>query len=63
MFYEISDKIDLFRLDYLKIGHYDEELGGLDKETTNQRLYKVICEDKDGNSLHDITPMFWRKKI
>ena len=59
---EISDKIDLFRFDYIKIGRYVEKKGGLDKETTNQRLYKVICEDKDGYCLHDITPMFWRKK-
>jgi anaerobic ribonucleoside-triphosphate reductase activating protein len=28
-------------VDYLKIGHYDMELGGLDSPTTNQRLYKI----------------------
>lgn len=28
-------------LDYLKLGHYDMELGGLDSPTTNQRLYKI----------------------
>ena len=29
-------------LNYYKEGHYDEHLGGLDCETTNQRLYHVI---------------------
>lgn len=28
-----------YDLDYLKVGAYKEELGGLDKETTNQRFY------------------------
>ncbi len=27
-------------LDYVKIGHYDMNKGGLDKLTTNQRMYK-----------------------
>lgn len=27
-------------LDYVKLGHYDMELGGLNSPTTNQRLYK-----------------------
>ena len=26
-------------IDYLKVGHYDEEAGALDKVTTNQRFY------------------------
>ena len=29
-------------LDYLKIGHYNNKLGGLDTSTTNQRLIKII---------------------
>jgi anaerobic ribonucleoside-triphosphate reductase activating protein len=28
-------------VDYLKLGHFDMELGGLDSPTTNQRLYKI----------------------
>ena len=28
-------------LDFLKIGHYDEECGPLNSPTTNQRLYKL----------------------
>lgn len=30
------------QLDYFKLGNYVEELGGLDKEITNQKLYKVL---------------------
>ena len=29
-------------LDYLKLGPYVKELGGLDSPTTNQRLYRVV---------------------
>ena len=37
-----KDKMGIIEyLDFLKIGHYDEELGGLDSPTTNQRLYKI----------------------
>jgi anaerobic ribonucleoside-triphosphate reductase activating protein len=37
-------------LDYIKLGHYDMELGGLDSPDTNQRLYKV-----NKGELEDIT--------
>ena len=43
-------------LDYLKMGHYDSDLGGLDNPSTNQRFYKVIS----GN-LVDITKVFYNK--
>lgn len=42
-------------LDYIKIGHFDESFGGLDKETTNQRMYK-----KESNMWNDITYRFWK---
>ena len=29
-------------LDWIKLGHYDSKLGGLDSPTTNQRLYRVL---------------------
>jgi anaerobic ribonucleoside-triphosphate reductase activating protein len=41
-------------LDYLKLGHYDQELGGLDSPTTNQRLYQIEHQG-DGN--------YWRCDI
>ena len=44
--------------DYVKIGPYREELGGLKSEKTNQRLYKRI-----GSSWEDITSSFWRKTL
>jgi anaerobic ribonucleoside-triphosphate reductase activating protein len=50
---EISDKIHLFNFDYIKIGPYIEELGGLDSKNTNQIMYKV--EDE---KLIDITYRF-----
>lgn len=58
---ELSEDIEIGRFDYIKLGHYDERMGGLDKETTNQRLYKVVgYEDKDFE-LKDITSKFWKK--
>ena len=47
---KISDEIDKANFDFIKIGPYIEELGGLDKETTNQCMFEV----KDGK-LNDIT--------
>ena len=54
---ELSDKIDLKWFNYVKIGHYDEKLGPLNKETTNQRFY--LIEDKKPK---DITYKFWKKR-
>ena len=44
----------LFVLDYLKIGRYKSELGGLDSINSNQKLYKVI----GGKITDDLTWMF-----
>lgn len=53
---EVED--DLYELfDYLKVGPYIPERGPLNKETTNQRLYRM----KDGRK-EDITYRFWRKR-
>ena len=50
-------------LDYVKVGPYIEMYGPLNKETTNQRLYKVEHEFVDTEyRITDITDMFWRKK-
>ena len=50
--------------DYIKIGHYDEDLGGLNKETTNQRLYKLTHTKLDDVvkkiDFEDITSKFWK---
>ena len=47
-------------LDFIKLGHFDMELGGLDSPTTNQRLY-MLEHQGDGNYWQtDITPLFWK---
>lgn len=55
---ELSEDIDIRLFDYIKLGHYDEKFGGLDKETTNQRLYKIAHNTE---SLIDITSKFWKQ--
>ncbi len=55
--HELSPDISLENFDFIKLGPYVEELGGLDKRTTNQKLFKV---EKD-LSLTDITSKFWKK--
>ena len=47
-------------LDYVKIGHFDFNLGGLDSPDTNQKLYK-INHNQEGNKLIDITYKFLKK--
>lgn len=42
--------------DYVKVGGYKPELGGLRSRTTNQRLYRYT----NGHS-KDITERFWKK--
>ena len=53
---ELSEDIDISLFNYIKIGHYDENLGGLNKETTNQRLYRRLSD-----KMEDITYKFWKK--
>lgn len=58
--YSGLDDVQVFKdfknIDYLKIGSYKQEYGGLDSEITNQKMYKIT----DGK-YEDITYMFWRK--
>lgn len=54
---EISPEIDLKNFDFIKVGPYIEELGGLDNPITNQKFYKVV-----GTTLEDITYKFWKNK-
>ncbi|WP_080905207.1 anaerobic ribonucleoside-triphosphate reductase activating protein [Parabacteroides sp. Marseille-P3160] len=42
--------------DYIKLGAYDERLGGLDSRTTNQRFYRI----EDGRMI-DATASFLQK--
>lgn len=41
--------------DYIKLGSYKEEYGGLDSKTTNQRMHK-----KEGRKYRDITDAFFQ---
>lgn len=51
-----KDKVYICQfLDFLKLGHYDEELGGLSSPTTNQRLYKINHLANGDYTQEDIT--------
>lgn len=53
----ISPWVHPGNLDYLKLGDYRKDLGGLDNPNTNQILYKV-----NGWKWEDITHKLWKKK-
>ncbi|MCI1779390.1 MAG: anaerobic ribonucleoside-triphosphate reductase activating protein [Bacteroidales bacterium] len=53
---KLPDGFDPVNFDYIKIGPYIEEKGGLAKPTTNQHFYKVT-----GDKMEDITSVFWKK--
>lgn len=52
--------INLNNFDYVKTGPYKEEYGPLNKETTNQKFYKVVHMSTGINKLYDITYKFWK---
>ena len=58
------NNINFDYFDYIKLGHYDENLGGLNKKTTNQRLYKITHKILDDEvkkiDFEDITSKFWK---
>lgn len=56
----ISKNIKLELFDFIKIGHYDDNKGPLNKRTTNQRMYKIIKKDEK-IVFDDITHLFWKK--
>lgn len=55
-----KDKVGILEyLDFVKIGHYDQELRGLDSPTTNQKFYKVESHsNNDSVKVTDITSIF-----
>lgn len=64
---KLSDEINLWNFDYIKLGPYKEECGPLNKGTTNQRFYEVVTvppEETETNLeerwLCDITDKFWK---
>lgn len=54
--------------DYIKLGSYKEDLGGLDSPTTNQQLFKVNVLNQTYDRfqityyLDDITSKFWKNE-
>lgn len=48
---ELSDKINLKYFDFIKLGPYSQNRGGLDKPTTNQVFYRV--EHPDGKLIDE----------
>lgn len=53
---ELSPNLNIANFDYIKVGPYIKELGPLNKQTTNQRFYKI----EQGNVMTDITSAFWK---
>lgn len=58
---ELSKGISLSWFDYIKLGPYKEELGGLTSRKTNQRFYKVTHTSAGISKLYDMTHQFWKK--
>jgi anaerobic ribonucleoside-triphosphate reductase activating protein len=62
---EYYKNVEFNWLDYIKLGHYDEGLGALNKPTTNQKLYKlthkILDDDIKKIEFEDITHLFWKK--
>ena len=57
-----KNKIGILRfLDFYKVGHYDQELGGLDSPTTNQKLY-FLEHVGEGYWETDITHLLQKQK-
>ena len=64
---EFPEHFNALLFDYVKLGHYNEEMGPLSSITTNQIMFKTeFAYDDKGQKhlhrLHDITSLFWRSK-
>lgn len=60
----IPKEINIEWFDYIKIGPYIKELGGLDNPNTNQKFYAkgstLHKMDVNDNMLYDVTYKFWK---
>lgn len=59
---EISKCIDLSLFDYIKVGPYMHDRGGLSNPNTNQIMYKIRHQNNK-DELVDITNKFWKKSL
>ena len=58
---ELSKHMTPGLFDYIKLGHYDDKYGGLDKSTTNQIFWKLSINEHSGlTKIEDITYKFQR---
>lgn len=48
------NKVSLLLLDYVKVGSYIDELGGLDNKNTNQRFYKIDTIQTNNNNKNEL---------
>lgn len=60
-FKAMPNDLDLQYFDFVKVGPYVAELGGLKSPTTNQRFYSVEHTDDGRHVCHDQTQRFWSK--
>lgn len=60
----IPDELNVSDFDYIKVGPYTEELGGLDNPNTNQKMYEVCKVSKlpEKFILKDITNKFLKNE-
>ena len=63
-YFKIPKEIDTKWFDYIKVGPYIKELGGLDDPNTNQQFYakgNILHKmDANDNMLYDVTYKFWK---
>ena len=61
---KIPKDININNFDYIKIGPYIKELGGLDNPNTNQKFYAIGRQlhkiDANDEMLYDVTYKFWK---
>lgn len=57
---KLSDIIDTHWFDYIKIGPYIKELGGLDNPNTNQKMYQISKMETGEYIKENITHKFWK---
>lgn len=59
---EIFEDLKKLKFDYIKMGSYKIEKGGLNSLKTNQKLYEAVFQDSS-LSYVDITSKFWRLRF
>jgi hypothetical protein len=58
--------VDLANFDFIKLGPFDPERGGLGSPETNQRFYRIEDSDNksgEGRKMVDATSLFCKKSL